>query len=94
MTETAGRFSLVITPTARRQLAEHLPEPVAFAAHEFIVGSLLDNPHRVGKQLHAPLADRFSARRGTYRVIYRVDDGQQVVTVLAVAARRDVYRTG
>lgn len=90
----ASRYELIIAPTARRQLSEVLPEAVAFAAYEFITGALLDNPHRVGKQLHAPLADRFSARRGTYRVIYRVDDGQQVVTVLAVAARRDVYRTG
>jgi mRNA-degrading endonuclease RelE of RelBE toxin-antitoxin system len=90
----ASRYELIIAPTARRQLSEVLPEAVAFAACEFITGALLDNPHRVGKQLHAPLADRFSARRGTYRVIYRVDDGQQVVTVLAVAARRDVYRTG
>lgn len=69
MTLAAGRYSLVVTPTARRQPAEHLPEAVAFAAYEFIVGPLLENPHRVGKRLHAPLADRHSARGGTYRVI-------------------------
>jgi hypothetical protein len=43
-----------ITPTARRQHAQHLPEAVAFAAHEFIVGALLDNRQRAGKRLHAP----------------------------------------
>lgn len=86
------RFTLLITPTARRQLAEHLPEAVAFAAHDFIVGPLLDAPHRVGKRLHEPLQDRHSARRGTYRVIYRVDDEEHTVTVLDVAHRRDVYR--
>ena len=37
--------------------------------------------------------DRFSARRGTYRVIYRIDDKAQVVTVVDVAHRRDAYRT-
>jgi mRNA-degrading endonuclease RelE of RelBE toxin-antitoxin system len=37
--------------------------------------------------------DRFSARRGTYRVIYRIDDKARVVTVVDVAHRRDVYRT-
>ena len=42
------RYILVITPTARRQLTEALPEAAAFAAYEFIVGPLLDNPHRVG----------------------------------------------
>jgi mRNA interferase RelE/StbE len=86
------RFTLVITPTARRQIAEQLPEPVAFAAHEFIVGPLLDSPHRMGKRLHPPLADRHSARRGTYRVIYRIDDRRRTVTVVGVLPRADAYR--
>jgi len=86
------RYSLTIAPTARRQLAEVLPEGVAMAAYEFIVGPLLDNPHRVGKRLRPPLEDRHTARRGTYRVIYRIDDVQRSVTVVDVAHRRDAYR--
>ena len=85
-------FQLAITATARRQLAEQLPEAVAFAAHEFINGPLLANPHRVGKRLMPPLGDRHSARRGTYRIVYRFDDNARIVTVLAVAPRSDVYR--
>lgn len=91
MTEAAGRYSLVITPTARRQLGDHLPEAAAFAAHEFTTGPLLEAPHRVGRHLHAPLGDRHSARRGTYRVIYRIDDARRTVTVVDVAHRREVY---
>ena len=87
------RYRLTISPTARRQLSETLPEAVAFAAYEFIIGPLLDNPQRVGKRLEPPLADRHSARRGTYRVIYRIVDPKQVVTVLAVLPRSDAYRT-
>jgi len=90
---TAGRFQLTITPTARRQLTDKLPESVAFAARKFIVGPLLDNPHRVGKVLQPPLQDRYSARRGTYRVIYRIDDDRRGVTVVAVTHRADAYRT-
>ncbi|MGH9301954.1 MAG: type II toxin-antitoxin system RelE family toxin [Acidimicrobiales bacterium] len=86
------RYSLLISPTARRQLAERLPEAVAAAAHEFIVGPLLANPYRVGKQLHPPLKDRHSARRGTYRVIYRIDDAEHTVRVIDVGHRSDVYR--
>ena len=37
--------------------------------------------------------DRFSARRGNYRVICRIDDKARVVTLVDVAHRRDVYRT-
>lgn len=86
------RYTLIIAPAARRQLAEVLPEAVAFAAYEFITGALLDNPQRVGKQLHPPLPDRRSARRGTYRVLYRIDEAARAVVVLAVAARSDAYR--
>jgi mRNA interferase RelE/StbE len=89
---TDQRYELIIAPTAKRQLAEQLPELVAFAAYEFIIGPLLDNPHRVGKQLRLPLHDRYSARRGTYRVIYRIDDELQRVTVAGVFSRVDAYR--
>lgn len=86
------RFELVIAPTARRQLSDRMPEPVAFAAHEFIVGPLLENPHRVGKRLQPPLDDRYSARRGTYRVIYRIGEEHRRVIVVGVAHRADAYR--
>ena len=94
MTEQTAPYVLAITPTARRQLTENLPEAVAAAAYEFIIGPLLNNPHRVGKQLRPPLEGRHSARRGTYRVIYRIDDDIHTVTVVDVAHRRDAYRPG
>jgi mRNA interferase RelE/StbE len=85
-------YTLRTAPTVRRALAETLPEVVAAAAYEFITGPLLEQPHRVGKQLLPPLDDRFSARRGTYRVIYRIDDKTHVVTVVDIGHRRDIYR--
>ena len=91
--DPAGPYTLRTTPTVRRALAETLPEAVAAAAYEFITGLLLEEPHRVGKRLLPPLDDRFSARRGTYRVIYRIDDEVWVVTVMDIGHRRDVYRT-
>jgi mRNA interferase RelE/StbE len=85
-------FTLRTTPTVRRALGETVPEAVAAAAYEFITGPLLQRPYRVGKRLLPPLDDRFSARRGTYRIIYRIDDKARVVTVVDVAHRRDAYR--
>ena len=92
MSEQLNRDTLSITPTARRQLAETLPEAVALAGDEFIIGPLLDNPHRVGKRLQPPLEDRHSARRETYRVIYRIEDENYAVGVVDIAHRRDTYR--
>jgi mRNA-degrading endonuclease RelE of RelBE toxin-antitoxin system len=86
-------YELRTTSTVRRALSESLPKAVAAAAYEFITGPLLADPYRIGKRLLAPMDDRFSARRGTYRVIYRIHDKARVVTVVDVAHRRDVYRT-
>lgn len=86
-------YALRTTPTVRRAIAETLPGAVAAAALEFITGPLLEQPYRVGKRLLPPLEDRFSARRGTYRVIYRVDEAARVVTVVDIGHRRDIYRT-
>jgi mRNA interferase RelE/StbE len=91
--DTQEPYALRTTPTVRRALAETLPEAVAAAAYEFITGPLLEQPHRVGKQLLPPLDDRFSARRGTYRVIYRIDDKTHIVTIVDIGHRRDIYRT-
>ena len=89
---TDQRYKLIIAPTAKKQLAEQVPESVAFAAYEFIIGALLDNPHRVGTLLRPPLHDRYSARRGTYRVTYRINDELAQVTVVGVFGRADAYR--
>lgn len=86
-------YELRTTSTVRRALSETPPEAVAAAAYEFVTGPLLADPHRVGKRLLPPMDDRFSARRGTYRVIYRIDDKARVVTVVDVAHRRDAHRT-
>jgi mRNA interferase RelE/StbE len=86
-------YELRMTSTVRRALSETLPEAVAAAAYEFITGPLLAEPYRIGERLLPPMDDRFSARRGTYRVIYRIDDKVRVVTVVDVAHRRDAYRT-
>lgn len=38
-----------------------------------------------------PQSDKFTARRGTYRVIYMIDDESNLVTIMAIGHRADVY---
>ena len=90
---SGGRHELVVAPAVRRQLAEGLSESVAFAAYGFITGPLCADPYRAGGRLRPPLDDRYSARRGTYRVVYQIDEGRRTVYVLAVRLRGDVYGT-
>lgn len=84
---------LIVARPAARAIAESLPEPVAAAAIGFITGSLLENPRRVGRELRNELAGIHNARRGSYRVLYRIDESERAVTVLRVDHRGDVYRT-
>ncbi len=66
---------------------------MATAAYQVITGPLLDDPHRVGKPLNPPMAPAWTARRGTYRIIYLLDDRRRLVEVTAVRHRSDAYRT-
>ncbi len=77
------------TRAAKRSL-ELLPEKVGTAAIEFIYGTLASNPHRVGKALRFELDGLHAARRGDYRITYRIDNER--ITVVAVEHRSDAYR--
>ena len=83
---------LVLTPPAQRALVEKLPEAVAVAVIDFLTTTLVAKPHHAGKPLRDDLEGVWSARRGTYRVLYRINDDLHEVVVLHVEHRRDVYR--
>lgn len=85
-------YRVEISGPARRALERDLPPVVAAAAWEFISGPLAEDPFRVGKPLRGPLTGAWSARRGQYRVVYRLHGQAVLVTVLRIAHRRDVYR--
>ena len=86
-------YELVVARPAARPIAEDLPEAVAAAVIDFITGPLLLEPKRVGRELRNELAGIHSARRGTYRILYRINDDERTVTVIRIDHRRDVYRT-
>lgn len=87
-------YELRITAPVARALTSRLPEKIAAAVHEFITSTLLANPHRLGKQLPLPpYAGTWSARRGSYRVLYEIDEEHHIVTVTAIEHRGDAYRS-
>lgn len=87
-----GGYELVLTPPARRALTDRLPEAVAAAAIDFLTTALVEQPRRVGKPLREDLVGLWSARRGTYRVLYRIHDEPAEVVVVRIEHRRDAYR--
>jgi mRNA-degrading endonuclease RelE of RelBE toxin-antitoxin system len=84
-------YSVEWTPSGKRDIAK-LPEKVATAVVEFIYGGLAENPHRVGRELHLELTGLHSARRGDFRVIYRIVDDRRRVVITTIDHRADVYR--
>lgn len=95
MSDEANTLSL--SPSARRALVEGpprgLPLAIAAAVTGFLTGPLLDNPHRVGKPFTRELHGYHSARRGAYRVIYRIDEAARAVHVVRIDHRADTYHT-
>ncbi len=66
-----------------------MPEKVAAPVVEFVYEALADNPRRVGKPLRFELEGLHRARRGDFRIIYRIGDR---VTIIAIEHRADAYR--
>lgn len=89
---TAGTYPVEFASSARRRI-NRMPEKAAAAAIKFCFGVLAANPRRVGKPLTRDLADYRVARRGDYRVIYRIDDPAHLVYVVRIEHRSDVYRS-
>lgn len=86
-------YTILFTPSAVREL-EQLPEAVAWAVIAFCEGPLAENPHRVGKALRQQLTGLHSARRGEYRIIYRIDDSVVTIDIVRIRHRRHAYRPG
>lgn len=91
MTEQ-DNYELVLTPPARRALIDQPPEAVAVAVIDFLTTTLIEQPRRVGKPLRGELDGIWAARRGTYRVLYRLNEERREVIVVRVDHRRDAYR--
>ncbi|QSB15134.1 type II toxin-antitoxin system RelE/ParE family toxin [Natronosporangium hydrolyticum] len=85
-------YTVIYSRQARRNLHEELPLEVAVAATETIRRAIAGNPYRVGKPLDEPFDGYHSARRGTYRISYRINEPKRVVEIHSIRHRRNVYR--
>jgi mRNA interferase RelE/StbE len=70
---------------------QSLPVKVLPAMWE-VIGLIADNPFRMGAALRRELVGEFAARRGPFRVLYRIDTETDIVEIRAVAHRSKSYR--
>ena len=88
---TEAPWDLMVAGPARRAI-DRLPDKIALAVLEYLVGPLLENPDRVGKALRGDLAGLHSARVGAYRIVYEINQGSHTVRVIYIDHRADIYR--
>ena len=84
-------YEVRISARAERDLLR-LPEKIGAACLEFIFGSLAEEPLRVGGPLSGQLVGMRSARRGSYRIMYAIDEQLQRIGIIHIDHRGDVYR--
>jgi mRNA interferase RelE/StbE len=83
------RYALVVTPSAKRQIAKLSPPVKARITAK--IDSLAENPRPPDmKKLVGDVAYR--VRVGDWRIIYEIRDAEVVVLVLRVGHRREIYR--
>jgi mRNA-degrading endonuclease RelE of RelBE toxin-antitoxin system len=80
-----------LSSSAIRDL-DRLPPRIVPAVIEFLYGPLAEQPRRVGEPLRDDFAGEWGARRGSYRVLHRLDEDDDRVIVTRVAHRGDAYR--
>jgi mRNA interferase RelE/StbE len=86
-----GPYDVALTPEAQRQLSR-LPAKIVAAVLEGLYGSIARDPWRVSKPLHDELVGLTVARRGEYRVVFRLDESKHLIVVRRIDHRRDAYR--
>jgi mRNA interferase RelE/StbE len=81
-------YTVLILPSAQKQLSK-LPNAIASRIEDKMM-ELGDDPRPPGcKKLKGREAWRI--RIGDYRVIYEINDGRLIVTVITIGHRREIY---
>lgn len=82
-------YKVKLTQKARKELRN------LSRAHQISIGQILDelkDDSHLGKPLTRELTRRFSYRIGVYRIIYKINDEDNIIYILTVGHRSKVYQ--
>ena len=82
-------YALKIKKSAERDL-KRLPKTLFLRLNEQIL-TLRQEPRPTGVRKLQGKLEGWRVRVGEYRIVYQIDDAAQVVTIVRVRHRRDVY---
>jgi mRNA interferase RelE/StbE len=87
----AAKYRVEITPAAQRELSK-LPKKAQKRIDERIQ-ALAENPRPPGSKKLEGEDDFHRIRVGDYRIVYQVKDKVQLVLLVRIGHRREVYRS-
>ena len=88
--ETGSEYRIVFARSARREL-DDLPRSVGLRILRRIE-PLVSSPRPRGCRKLVGSTNLWRMRVGEYRVIYRIDDVQRLIDIIAIRHRSDAYR--
>ena len=83
------KYSVYIERYAQKQILKL--DKSAVLLIRSAIACLGDNPRPVG-YIKLKGEDAYRIRVGVYRIIYEIDDGKIIVTVVAIGHRKDIYK--
>lgn len=84
-------YSLLIKPSAAKEI-EAIGAKKDRRRIVARISALATKPRPPGCEKLSGVKDRYRVRQGNYRVVYAVDDRAQVIEIVKVGHRREVYR--
>ena len=85
------RYRLEYEPAARKQLRAVTDRRLK-AAFEVALSDLTSDPRPQGCEKLPGFKHHWRIRVGTWRIVYRIEEGRLVVMVVTIAPRGGVYR--
>ena len=92
LSEKAVVYRLVIKSSAAKEL-EAVGQKADRARLVASIQELAIEPKPIGAEKLSGHIDLYRIRVGSYRVVYEIDNGQIVVTVIKVGHRKEIYRS-
>ena len=84
-------FNIVYLPEVVDKQIPKLTLPVGRKIKKAIEKKLMIDPVAYGKPLRFSLKGLRRLRVGNYRVIYKIDEGKEIVIIVRIAHRKEVY---
>ena len=84
-------FKIEYLETVVTRAFKAIPSDIKLVIKRAIEERLTTNPTLFGKPLRGSLRYHYRLRIGDYRVIYRVNIEENIVTIIAIGHRRNIY---